>query len=230
MEKVLNRPVIGITADMEEGRHFLNRVYVRAVELAGAVPVVLTASSYAVQALDMLDGLLLSGGGDIHGRYFGQPLHEKAGDVNTERDEAELALTKLALARDMPIFGICRGLQLLNVARGGDLVQHMEGHKQQQARDVATHKVLLEGKLAKIMGQTEAMVNSIHHQVVDKTGTGLDICARSEDKYIEGLCARDKSFVVAVQWHPEELMTHGAQARLFEAFAAACAEYRGRAN
>ena len=123
----MNKPaIIGITADIEGSCHILNRVYVDAVVRCGAIPLVLpSCADYAAininVILDAIDGLLLSGGGDIHGSHFGQPLDSRASGVLPFRDKTELALAQSALERDMPILGICRGMQLLNILRGGDL-------------------------------------------------------------------------------------------------------------
>jgi len=221
------KSIIGVTADMELRRHFLNKAYVDAVAACGAVPLILPANGHVVEALDMIDGLLLSGGGDIHGDFFGQPLHEKAGDVHIQRDEAEIALAWEAWERSVPIFGICRGLQVLNVALGGDIIQHIEGHKQKEPRHVATHMVRAAGRLAETVGWREFMVNSIHHQVVGRVAAGLEVCGTAEDGYIEALCAPERPFVVGVQWHPEELMVHEPHRRLLEAFVDACKRKNG---
>jgi len=215
-------PIIGITADMDEKRLFLNKVYAQAVIQAGGLPIVLPTNTHSTEALEFIDGLLLSGGGDIHAANFGQPLHEMATDVNTQRDEAEICLGRAAIARNMPIFGICRGMQMLNVLFGGDLVQHIDGHKQAEPRNVATHNVVLSGKLAALLGVKSVRVNSIHHQVPDKIGHGLEICAYSEDGYVEAIWAADKDFVLGVQWHPEELMAQSEHVKLFAVFVDIC--------
>jgi len=199
------QPIIGITMSTDDTRHYLNRAYVDAIWRAGGVPLALPDGDCS-GFLDIIDGLLLSGGGDIDGRFFGQPTHEKAGDIWPQRDEAEIAMAQQAFGRDLPILGICRGLQVLNVALGGDIIQHVEGHKQDGPRNVATHAVQLSGKLAQIMDTTEVMVNSIHHQTADKVATELEICAIAPDGAIEALYAPQKPFVLAVQWHPEELI------------------------
>jgi gamma-glutamyl-gamma-aminobutyrate hydrolase PuuD len=212
------KPIIGITADIDDERHYLNRLYVDAIARAGGIPLVLPAADSMVEAIDIIDGLLLSGGGDIGGRFFGQSTHEMATDIRPERDKAEIAAAKLAYARNMPILGICRGLQILNVALGGDLVQHIEGHKQDGPRNVTAHSAGISGKLAQIMGAGEVMVNTIHHQGADRVAHGLEICGRAPDKTIEALCCPVKPFVLAVQWHPEELIHMPEHFRIFEEF------------
>ena len=251
------RPIIGITASIDSGRHYLNRVYVDAIARAGATPLVLPANECMVvplesrlkasreidmlhvvsrrslkpslkrndniaQALDIIDGLLLSGGGDISADFFGQETHKMSSDIWPERDKAEIAAARLAFSRNLPILGICRGLQILNVALGGDIKQHIEEHKQSQPRNVPTHGVETCGPLAEIMGKTQVMVNSIHHQAADRVADGLTVCATAPDGIVEALCAPRKPFVLAVQWHPEELIHMPEHFRIFEAFVAAC--------
>jgi len=212
------KPIIGITASIDVRRHYLNRVYVDAVVRAGGIPLVLPAGGHAIKFLSIIDGLLLSGGGDIDGSFFGQPTHEKADDIWPERDEAEIAIARLAYDRNMSILGICRGLQVLNVALGGDIVQHIEGHRPDGPRNVVTHSVAVSGKLSEIMGTTDIMVNSIHHQAAGKTANDLQICGTAPDGTIEALYGANKSFVLAVQWHPEELIHMPEHIRIFETF------------
>ena len=216
-------PIIGITADMAEKLHFLNIAYADAVAKMGGVPVILPANELVLNdALNLLDGLLLSGGDDIHASHFGQNLHEKAVGVNPWRDAAELSLGRAALERDLPILGICRGMQMLNVICGGSLNQHIEGHKQNEPRDVPTHDVEISGRLANLMGGGQIKTNTIHHQVVDRVGDGLEICGRAKDGQIEALWGIGRRFVCAVQWHPEELVAHEGHARIFSGFIKAC--------
>jgi len=216
--KLNSKPIIGITASIDESKHYLNRVYVDAIEQAGGVPLILPASHHVKQFLDIIDGLLLSGGGDIDGSFFGQPTHEKANDIWKGRDKAEIEMVQLAYYRNIPILGICRGLQVLNVALGGNIVQHIEGHKQLEPRNVPTHSVHISGILAKIMGVTDIVVNSIHHQAVDKIAGGLQICATAPDGIIEALYDANKPFVLGVQWHPEELLHMPEHFRIFKEF------------
>ena len=217
------KPIIGITTSIDEKQHYLNRVYVDAIMCADGIPLVLPANLHIAQALDIIDGLLLSGGGDIDGSFFDQPTHEMATDIWPERDKAEIAAAQMAFARNIPILGICRGLQILNVALGGDIIQHIEGHKQSQPRNDVTHSVKISGQLAEIMGTNEIMVNSIHHQAAGEHSSPLQVCGVSPDGIIEALCAPHKPFVLAVQWHPEELLHMHEHFRIFDAFVgAAC--------
>ena len=218
-------PIIGITSDIEERRHFVNRAYVTAIERSGAIPFILPANAHVHHALDIIDGLLLPGGGDIDAHHFGQQTHEKAADIWPERDEAELTLAKLAYGRDMPILGICRGLQILNVAMGGDLVQHIDGHKQNAPRSTPTHNVRPSGILAELTAANEIAVNSIHHQIAGTVAEGFEVCAMSLDGHTEALWARGKTFVLGVQWHPEELIHMPEHLRLFQALVQAAKNY-----
>jgi len=222
-----NPPIIGITADSTDKHHFLNHVYVDAVVAAGAIPLVLpSVGNCAVDALfSRIDGLLLSGGGDMCASHFGQTLDPRAVDVQPIRDEMELALAQAALERDMPILGICRGMQLLNVLRGGDLFQHIEGHKQDEPRHVATHQVTISGRLAQLLRVETITTNTIHHQAVGKIGKNFEVCASTADGIVEAIWATDRKFVVGVQWHPEELsgqtQSQDRHAAIFTAFVTA---------
>jgi len=212
------KPIIGITASMDEKRHYLNRAYIDAIACAGGMPLILPASDHIAQYLDIVDGLLLSGGGDIEGCFFGQPTHKLADDIWPERDKAEIAMTRMAYARNMPILGICRGLQVLNVAIGGDILQHIKGHKPDIPRNAIAHNVQISGRLAQIMGVADAEVNSIHHQAAGRLAYGLDACGFAPDGVIEALFDPSKPFVLAVQWHPEELIHMPEHLRIFEEF------------
>jgi putative glutamine amidotransferase len=187
-------------------------------------------SAAAREALwDRLDGLVLTGGGDIEPVRFGEPAHPKTTLVSPERDALELELVHRALRDDVPMFAICRGLQVLNVALGGTLHQHLPDvagdtieHAQKEKRHVATHdvKVQLEGtRLGRLVGVPELRVNSFHHQAVHRLGRDLCPVAWAPDNVIEALEHADRRrFVVAVQWHPEDLVGHDAAARaLFDA-------------
>jgi putative glutamine amidotransferase len=200
--------------------------YVGALAAAGLEVVPIEAGS--AQGLEGLDGLVLSGGIDLNPELYGQARHPEADEPNDARDELELRLLKQALEKDLPVLAICRGMQLLNVAAGGTLEQHIEERGVHRRYDVAkplpVHKVLVEqgSQLAEILGAGEAAVNSRHHQAVASLGKGLTISARAEDGVIEGIEMPGKRFAVAVQWHPEDqAATDAVQAKLFTAFAEA---------
>jgi putative glutamine amidotransferase len=231
------RPVVGITlGDGDEpGMHAMREDYVRSVEQAGGIPVVLPPVRPAdVPALlDRLDGVLLSGGVDVDPAVYGQAPHPKLGRVNRRRDDFEIALTREALRRDLPILAICRGHQLLNVATGGTLVQDiastMEGamkHEGKGPRSRHSHRVDVTAgsRLRGILEQGTLPVNSIPHQAVHRLGDGLVASACCpDDGIVEGLEMPGRRFVVGVQWHPESFWNRpGTFQPLFDAHAEAC--------
>jgi putative glutamine amidotransferase len=229
--------VVGVTlGDGDQpGVHAVREDYVRSVEQASAVPVVLPpVSPGAVAALlERLDGVLLTGGVDVDPAHYGQEPHPKLGRVNRRRDDFELALVREALRRDLPVLAICRGQQVLNVASGGTLIQDIpslvEGgvdHDGRGPRHRRAHRVEVtaSSRLRAILGQDAIDVNSIHHQAVGRVGDGLVVSARCpEDGVVEGLERPASRFVVAVQWHPESFWNRtDSFQRLFDAHAEAC--------
>lgn len=214
------RPLVGVTIGSDHGResHFsLRKDYVRAVEAAGGLPVVLAPGrpEDVKDLLGHLQGLVLSGGEDVDPSLYGEKAHETVTDVTPERDVFELALAREALRQDLPTLAICRGQQVLNVALGGTLIQDIPSsvagaadHDPGGERWELTHEVrLLPGsKLRQVLGEDRVAVNSSHHQAVKDLGAGLVATAwATEDGIVEGLEAKDRRFVVAVQWHPESL-------------------------
>jgi putative glutamine amidotransferase len=194
----------------------LGMSYLRAVEAAGGIPVVLPPIVTDVEALlDRLDGACLSGGPDLDPVAYGDPTrHAELGPTEPSLDEFELALAREALDRGMPLLGICRGAQALNVACGGTLHQHVPGHRQTEPGTQATEEieVFRRTKLAAFLGAGPLAVNSFHHQAVDRLGRGLRISARAADGTIEAI--EGAGFVLGVQWHAEAMPEH---LRLFEA-------------
>jgi putative glutamine amidotransferase len=237
------RPLIGVTMDDEHARpgvHVLRDDYVRSVEQAGAIPVVLAPGGPddAAPLLDRLDGLLLSGGVDVDPALFDEPPHPRLRRVDRQRDEFELALVREALRRDIPILAICRGIQVLNVATGGTLIQDLpsgiagaERHDRPEPRSGRVHEIGIEKgtRLLGILGATNVSVNSFHHQAVSRVGTGFVVSARcDEDGVIEGIEMPDRRFVVGVQWHPETFWDHPDSFQsLFDAQADACRDGDG---
>jgi gamma-glutamyl-gamma-aminobutyrate hydrolase PuuD len=201
--------------------------YADAVHVAGAEPV--TASVERKLSLEGFAGLLLMGGTDVNPARFGETARPETDEPDDERDEAELALIQEAVERDVPVFGICRGLQILNVYHGGTLVQHLEANARHDPakhdHSGAAHEVAFvpQSKLAQIAGSATWQVNSRHHQAVKKLGAKLHISARDiADGTVEGIERGDHRFLLAVQWHPEDqTKRHPEQLRLFECFAAA---------
>ncbi len=232
----MTRPLVGITlGDGRPGRHELREDYLRSVEQAGGVPVLLppVAPEQAAHLLERLDGVLLSGGGDLDPSLYGQKPHRRLGRVDRRRDDFELALAREALERDLPILAICRGPQLLNVATGGTLLQdipsELEGageHDAPGGRRRRSHVVELlpYTRLRAILGRDTVAVNSFHHQAVDRLGSGLCAAGRCpEDGVVEALEAVDHRFVVAVQWHPESFWDQPVSFQaLFAAHVEAC--------
>ena len=213
------RPLIGITSYAEEVRWgvwtenaaLIPLSYVRAVERAGGRPLVVPPTEDGLEeTLDALDGVIFSGGGDLDPELYGADAHEATDVPRKERDAAELRLLEAALNRDMPVLAICRGSQLLNVARGGDLVQHLPesvGHEQHRhdPGSFSDHdvKVAAESRLGGLLGD-RTPVKSHHHQGYGRIGSGLREVAWAEDGVVEGLEDADKRFALGVLWHPEE--------------------------
>jgi putative glutamine amidotransferase len=202
--------------------------YLDALRSAGIDPLQCTPVSRALPP--GVRGILFAGGSDIAPARYGQEPQPELGDVDEERDAFELGLLTLADAIDLPTLCICRGMQLLNVHRGGTLIQHLpqtERHRRiDTPKSQAVHPVRIQAdsKLASILGMQEAPVNSRHHQGVDRIGAGLVISARDpEDGVLEAVEDPSRRFMVGVQWHPEDQAPQDeVQRRLFTAFAGAC--------
>jgi putative glutamine amidotransferase len=219
------RPRIVITAGSNPGsvnHAWLRFDYLHAVSKARGLPSIIAsgftnpldeAEQLAGEILDSCDGLLLSGGTDVDPKIFGEVPHTALGRVDGPRDPFEITLAREAVRRDMPVLGICRGLQVLNVAMGGTLIQDIPSdvpgavvHENGENRTEIAHEVTIEpdSKLAGLLSATRVGVNSFHHQAAKVIGEGLTRSAVSpEDGIVEGLEMRDRAFVVAVQWHPE---------------------------
>ncbi|AEF93349.1 peptidase C26 [Desulfotomaculum nigrificans CO-1-SRB] len=228
-------PIIGITSsyDQEAGQIFLPRYYIDAVAAAGGVPMVLSgvlSATMVDQILDSIDGLLLSGGVDVDPLLFGEEPEPGMGDICPERDQFELSLSRRALTMDMPLFGICRGIQVLNIAAGGTVLQDISTavqnplkHHQRAPRWYGTHtiKTLPGSKLAAILGGQMA-VNSFHHQAVGRVAEGFKVTAWSADGVVEGIESIEHKFVLGLQCHPECMWEHDQRIfGLFKAFIAA---------
>jgi putative glutamine amidotransferase len=225
------RPVIGICTALERARWgmwdqeavLLSRSYVEAVQQGGALALLLAPDELLLddpgEVLDLLDGLVLAGGADIDPASYGEQAHPETVDTVPERDRFEIALVRAAVERDLPVLGICRGMQLINVAYGGTLLQHLPerfGHHEHLrvlgTFDGADHDVdLIEGSLAaRAAGETHHATKSHHHQGVDRLGDGLQISGRSAiDGLPEAIEMPDRRFVLGVQWHPEADETSG---------------------
>jgi gamma-glutamyl-gamma-aminobutyrate hydrolase PuuD len=231
------RPLIGITTYLtrarfgawEEDSALVPADYVRAVERAGGRALLVPPSDDGIEeTLDALDGIVFSGGSDLDPALYGQEPHRETDGIEAERDRAEMALLQAALERDMPMLAVCRGSQALNVALGGDLVQHLpevvgDGKHKQQPGEFAEHDVVIEPetRLGRLIGE-HAPVKSHHHQGFGKLGQGLRETARAHDGTIEALEDPSRRFTLGVLWHPEA----GDDLRLFEALVREARDYR----
>lgn len=236
----MGKPVVGITTYLTPaawGAWHLDAAlvpasYVRAVTRAGGVPLLVPPGAAYEETLDSVDGLIFSGGSDLDPELYGEEAHPETDGWVRERDDFELGLMQAALARDVPLLAICRGSQVLNIALGGDLEQHVPDRVQTNVHKetpgvFADHDVaVLPGtKLASILGD-RTDVKSHHHQGYGELGSGLHAAARAPDGTVEALEDPTRRFALGVLWHPEE----GEDLALFEALVQEAAEYRGSRN
>jgi putative glutamine amidotransferase len=229
----MSRPVIGLTTYAEEARFGLNDTfaavlplaYVHAVHSTGGRAVLITPDDPDTDVLDGLDGIIFTGGSDVDPSLYGATPHPTT-VVKPERDAAEAMLMRAALDADLPLLAICRGMQALNVARGGTLHQHLPGHRQTAPATTSTHAVSIRAgsRLARVLGREELQVNSFHHQAVDTLGRGLRAVAHSADGTVEAVEAPGARFVLAVQWHAEALAGEPRHRALFEALVSAATD------
>ena len=211
--------------------------YFRALVACGAKPdevdLVSAADARSVKSR-YYDGILFSGGEDVDPELYGEQIKYKTVRVNRQRDDFERSLLEVALDRRIPILGICRGIQMINVKFGGTLIQDIASdtelerdHRQPGSRSDLTHSVTVtepESALASVVAGS-CRVNSLHHQAIKRLGHGLKVTAHSEDGLVEAVeAAEDYPFLMAVQWHPEEMVDHPEQRQLFEQFIAKCRE------
>jgi putative glutamine amidotransferase len=222
-------------ADPPRQEMVLGMRYLEAIGRAGALAMVVPPlpGPMIPALLDRVDGICLSGGPDVHPDAYGAEPHPELGPTEPRLDAFELALVRAADERDMPVLAICRGAQILNIARGGTLHQHLPdvvgetlAHRQPGEPAKATHgvSVVPDSRLEAILGDRHVHVNSFHHQAVDVMGERLAVTAQAEDGTVEGFEAVDRSFMVGVQWHAECLVDHDEQAALFAALVDACIE------
>jgi len=213
----MNKPIIGITTDIDSEYIKLKHGYCKAVKLAGGIPVLLPARGDAEAYQKMIHGLLIPGGDDLAPSYYGEDMMPKVNPVLKERSDFEMSLFRKVLQLRKPILGICYGMQLINVALGGALYQDIDSdvtldisHKKDYHLIVITENMFVK--------KGTFSVNSTHHQAVKKLGSGLSAFAYSEDRLIEAFYGKDCNFLVGVQWHPERLMENELSLNLFKSF------------
>ncbi|MET3657897.1 gamma-glutamyl-gamma-aminobutyrate hydrolase family protein [Sporosarcina psychrophila] len=232
------KPVIGITTDVQQdGENILKNTYVQAVIRAGGLPMIVPVGleQDVEQLIEMFDGLLLSGGNDINPMLFNEEPHEYLGVVSPSRDSSELELARRMLKTGKPILGICRGLQVLNVAVGGTLYQDLYKqndspilqHIQKAPNTHCSHYVQLDkgSLLESIAGSERIQVNSYHHQSLKEVPSDFKVTAVASDGIVEAIESTHEQFVLGVQWHPEALSAAGdaVSLRIFERFISECA-------
>lgn len=248
----MNYPIIGIAPSLEiyekgpyisQNKLGLNCYYIEAISLAGGIPLILPIVDHEEQfkkQMSLIDGLLLCGGDDVHPLFYGEEPQPALGSTFSERDRHELRLIEHVKKVGKPMLGICRGMQLLNVAFGGTLYQDIPQqfpaqdlcHLQNNAPSTAEHKVLLTPGtlLHQIFDRSELHVNSLHHQGIKKLAPSLRASAHASDGMIEAVEGTDGSFLLGIQWHPEQMIaSQPAMQALFEAFASHCAQIKRQA-
>lgn len=235
--EVRRAETVSITPEGEPPRHemALGLTYMKAVEAAGGIPVVIPPIDTELigPLLARLDGICLSGGPDIHPGSYGQEPHEMLGPTEPDLDRFELDVARWADMGGLPILAICRGMQTLNVSRGGSLIQHIPDrwldieHRQKMPGQTASHRVDLDpdSGLASIFDSTVIAVNSFHHQAVDRLGENLEPSGWAPDGAVEAVEDRTRPFVTGVQWHAELMVEQPDHLRLFEVFTNACREF-----
>ena len=236
----MTKPIIGIGSDIavQPGKRdsaFAYTTYVEALRRAGAVPLLVPPQpENAATLIESLDGILLAGGFDCDPELYGEEPHPSVEQMDKRREENDLSLARAARDRGIPTLGICLGLQVMNVAAGGTLVQDIDtqvGTEIQHAsipEDRARHDVRIEGgtKLATILGGPKEMnVNSSHHQAIKDVGAGLRVTAHAPDGIVEGLEDPSLPFYVGLQWHPEDMTGEPSATSIFGAFVEAARRY-----
>jgi putative glutamine amidotransferase len=230
-------PIIGVTtySRNEGGQFYLHCAYLDALRAAGGVPLLLPPGETAISAiLEILDGLVLSGGGDIEPAVYAGDPHHTVYAVDPERDDFELVLARQSLDLEIPILGICRGMQILNVASGGNLVTHVPDiygcdilHRTESPRQPVEHGVTIcsNSRLGKILCHTEVDVVSWHHQAICTLATNWQGVAHAPDGVLEAMEHSSHPWAIALQWHPELSATTPWHQKLFQAFVEAATFY-----
>ena len=231
----MTKPLIGIGSDVlrkqgERDRAFVYTTYVDSLRRAGAIPVLIPPQpENAADVVDDLDGVLLAGGDDFDPSVYGEPRHPSVEPMDPRRQENELSLARAARERGIPTLGICLGVQVMNVAAGGTLIQHIESDidHASEPSDRHRHEVAIDGgtRLARIVGEHELEVNSSHHQAIKEIGSGLRVTAHAPDGIVEGLEDPRHPFYVGVQWHPEDMSGEESASAIFGAFVEAARKH-----
>lgn len=230
------KPIIGIIVDVQrdpddlrtQGKLILNWNYAQTVSDAGGCPILIPPQANLSQVSRLLDGWLIPGGNDLDASLYGEENHSKVELQDPARYQAESTLFDL-VSRDLPIFGICYGLQFLNVKMGGKLEQHLPdilGHETHQMGTLQSYTIEPHSKLAGVLHSETASGKSYHHQAVRELAPGLKVVARSEDGVVEALESTTHPWIIAVQWHPERTMETQESQALFENFIMAASAYR----
>jgi putative glutamine amidotransferase len=222
------KPIIGITGAYVKHNEYMEGVYVhhdyhKSVAANGGIPIILPyiKPEISIETLPLCDGIILSGGEDVDPKLFDQDPHHQLGPTTPERDLAEIAIVKYALENDIPLLAICRGVQILNVALGGTLIQDIPSqvkesiqHSQKIDRSLDTHWVTIskDSKLYEILGSDRVRVNSLHHQAIGEVANDLRIVAKSSDGIVEAVeYSHPTTFMVGVQWHPESMASTSSE-------------------
>lgn len=241
-----HKPIIGISTNLlkiaekpfaNHERIYVNSGYVDSILQAGGIPLLLPVMDdveATTHMLSLVDGLVLSGGQDVHPSFYNEEPHPLLGETAKKRDDHELRLIQIASKECIPILGICRGLQLINVAFGGTLYQDLSlyssfPHSLIDNIDASCHRVDLipETILHRIFGKDHIIANSFHHQAVKDLAPGFHVSAKAEDNVIEGIVKAESSWILGVQWHPEVMINAQPEMRkLFETFIAEAKRYR----
>jgi len=227
------KPLIGLTTGITASRYYTLSRYITAIMECGGIPLLLPSVDIngddniilATHMLSRIDGVLFTGGGAIDPIFYGEHRMTHLSRVYRGRDSFEFALAKVAMKEGLPVLGICRGCQILNVTGGGTLKQRVESHWQKLPRETPSHRIRIEKgtKLFGILKEEELMVNSFHHQVIKELAFGFIISAYADDGVVEGIESTKHKFVIGVQFHPESLFRESpAIKRLFSSFISVC--------
>jgi|SRR6056297_174002 len=238
----MKNPVIGLTSSLmfmkknyrfpNYKRIYINKDYVKAIENSGGVPIIIPIDSKKLSVnyyLSKINGLLITGGVDINPKYYNEKPHEKIGKIIDERDSLDFTLLKKAMNKNIPVLGICRGMQLLNIYYRGSLYQdqslnnnlNLDHYQNNPDPSTLGHsiEVYKKTKLYSIVKNNNFKVNSYHHQFIKKVGENLRISAKSSDGSIEGIETNDSQFIIGIQWHPERIYENSKESKLiFENF------------